>query len=101
MKSAKIILYDFFGSGIGKSILNLLSHFVYVNNLKKSKKENNKTKKFLVCITIDTESGYVKDSNERAWQKDEPEAYIGYYKGVENWRKLLNKHNAKATFFLS
>ncbi|MBI2654825.1 polysaccharide deacetylase family protein [Candidatus Woesearchaeota archaeon] len=102
MKAAKIILYDFFGSRIGKSILNLLSHFVYANNLKKiNKKNNNAPKKFLVCITIDTESGYVKDNDERAWQKDEPEAYIGYYKGVENWRNLLNEHNAKATFFLS
>lgn len=101
MKLLKISLYNFLNTGIGKSILKLLSNFVYVSNLKKSKKYNNKPKKFLVCMTIDTESGYVKKSNERAWQKDEPEAYIGYYNGIENWRKLLNKYNAKATFFLS
>ena len=102
MKKLKVGLYNFFGSGIGKSLLKLLSNFVYVGNLKKSNKNNsNKSKKFLISITIDTESGYVKKNNERIWQKDEPEAYIGYYKGVENWRKLLNKYNAKATFFLS
>ncbi|MEK6891993.1 MAG: polysaccharide deacetylase family protein, partial [Nanoarchaeota archaeon] len=39
--------------------------------------------------------------NERVWQKNNPEAYIGYYKGIENWRNLLNRYNAKATFFLS
>lgn len=102
MKSIKIGLYNFFGTGLGRNILKLLSKFVYVQNLKKSnKKDNHKQKKFLVCITIDTESGYVKKNNERIWQKNEPEAYLGYYKGVENWRKLLNKYDAKATFFLS
>lgn len=56
---------------------------------------------FIISITIDTESGYVDKNDYRIWQKLKPDAYIGYYKGIENWRKLLNKHNAKATFFLS
>ena len=102
MKAVKIILYNFFGGGIGKPMLKILSRFVTATNLRKhAKKDHKHKKKFLICITIDTESGYVKDNNKRAWQKDEPEAYIGYYRGIENWRKLLNKHNAKATFFLS
>ncbi len=101
MKPLKIILYDFFGTGAGKIILKLFSKLITVKNLKKSNIKNANPKKFLISITIDTESGYVKKNNERVWQKDEPEAYIGYYNGIENWRKLLNKYGAKATFFLS
>ncbi len=102
MKAIKIKLYTIFGTSIGELILSLLSKFVYVYNLKKNnEKLLKKSKKFIISITIDTESGYVKKNNERVWQKDAPEAYIGYYKGIENWRKLLNKYNVKATFFLS
>ena len=79
MKAIKIMLYNFFGTGIGKSTLKLLSAFVTASNLQKNtKKQNTNKKKFLVCITIDTESGYVKKNNERVWQKDSPGAYIGY-----------------------
>lgn len=102
MKAVKIGLYNFFGTGIGKTTLKLLSRFVTASNLNKNAKIHNKNqKKFIVCITVDTESGYVKENNERVWQKDEPEAYIGYYRGIENWRKLLNKYDVKSTFFLS
>ena len=104
MKKLKIGLYNILNKPFGKKSLKLLSKSISVKNLGKNKEsinENKTNKKFLVSITIDTESGYVKKNNERVWQKDEPEAYIGYYKGIENWRKLLNKYNAKATFFLS
>ena len=102
MKAIKVMLYNFFGTGIGKLTLKLLSALVTASNLqKRTKKQNTNKKKFLVCITIDTESGYVRENNERVWQKDAPDAYIGYYRGIENWRDLLNKYNAKATFFLS
>lgn len=98
----KIKLYNFFNTSIGKSLLTLLSKFVYVKNLGKTKKaENKKNKKFLIAITIDTESGYLNINNERVWQKSKPDAYIGFYKGIENWRKLLNKYNVKSTFFIS
>jgi len=95
----KIKAYRFANSNLGKSILRLLSGFVYVSNL-----EGNNTKNkhpFIIAITIDTESGYVDKNDHRVWQKQNPEAYVGYYKGIENWRKLLKKHNIKATFFLS
>lgn len=98
-KKLKAGLYSILSKPAGKMALKLLSKLVYVPNLKKS--SNNKNKKFLVAITIDTESGFVKKNNERVWQKSSPTAYIGYYKGIENWRNLLNKHQAKATFFLS
>ena len=107
MKKLKIGLYGILNMPLGRKILKSLSKLVYVKNLKRNNKlankNNPKTKqrKFLISITIDTESGYVKKSNERFWQKDNPEAYIGYYKGIENWRNLLNRYNAKATFFLA
>jgi len=108
MNKLKIGLYNILSMSLGKRTLKSLSKSVYVKNLKRnrdklSNKNNSKTKqkKFLISITIDTESGYVKKNNERVWQKDNPEAYIGYCKGIENWRTLLNKYSAKATFFLS
>ncbi len=95
----KIRAYRFANTILGKSILRLLSGFVYVDNLEKT---SSKIKHpFIIALTIDTESGYVEKNDHRIWQKQAPEAYIGYYKGIENWRKLLSKHNVKATFFLS
>ena len=102
MKKLKIGIYNILNKPLGKKSLKLLSKSISVKNLSKTKKSIDKSnKKFLISITIDTESGYVKKNNERAWQKDNPEVYIGYFKGIENWRNLLNKYNAKATFFLS
>jgi len=107
MKKLKIGLYNMLNIPLGKRSLKLMSKSVYVKNLKGNNKSTNKSspkikhKKFLISITIDTESGYVKKNNERVWQKENPKAYIGYYKGIENWRNLLNRYNAKATFFLS
>lgn len=102
MKKLKIWMYNVLNGTLGRKSLKLLSKSIYVKNLKKNKKSINKSnKKFLISITIDTESGYVKKNNERIWQKYNPKTYIGYYKGIENWRNLLNKYKAKATFFLS
>jgi len=95
----KIKSYVFFNTKLGKSILKLLSNFVYTKGLIKDTAKNKLP--FIVSITIDTESGYVDKKDYRVWQKSNPEAYIGFYKGVENWREVLNKHNIKATFFLS
>ena len=101
-KLLKVRLYNLLNKPIGKMALKALSKSIYVKNLKKAAKSADRgKKKFLIAITIDTESGYVKKNNERVWQKDAPEAYIGYYRGIENWRNLLSRHNAKATFFLS
>ena len=102
MKKLKVGLYNILNKSFGKKSLKLLSKTISVENLKKDYKYINKpNEKFLISITIDTESGHVKKNNERLWQKDNPEAYIGYFKGIENWRNLLNKYNTKATFFLS
>ena len=101
MKKLKVGLYNLLDNGIGKIALKSASKLVKADNLKKKNNKFQKQKKFFVCITIDTESGYVKRNNERVWQKDDPEAYVGYHKGIENWRNLLNKYNEKATFFLS
>ena len=99
ISSIKIKLYRFFDTPIGSLILKSLIGFVKVPNLKKANSKVNKP--FIVSITIDTESGYIDENDHRIWQKSKPQAYIGYYKGIENWRKLLKKYNAKATFFLS
>ena len=101
MKKLKVGLYNILDKGIGKIALKSASKLVKADNLKKKNNKFQKQKKFMVCITIDTESGYVKRNNERVWQKDDPESYVGYHKGIENWRDLLNKYNTKATFFLS
>lgn len=107
-RQLKIGLYNILNRPLGKKALKSLSKSVYARNLKRNNnkptnKNNSKSKrkKFLISITIDSESGYVKKNNERVWQKDNLKNYIGYYKGIENWRNLLNRYNAKATFFLS
>ncbi|MBI4451922.1 polysaccharide deacetylase family protein [Candidatus Woesearchaeota archaeon] len=99
INSLKIGIYNFSDTVIGRNILRLLSKFAKARNLRKSKP--GKRKKFLIVITIDTESGYTAKNSKRMWQKQQRDAYIGYYKGIENWRNLLNHYNAKATFFLS
>ena len=95
----KIKAYRLFNTGLGKSILAPLSSFIYVKGLKKNTSQNKFP--FIISITIDTEAGYVDKNDHRRWQKSKPYAYVGFYKGIENLRELLNKHNAKATFFLS
>lgn len=95
----KVKAYRAFNTDFGKFILNLFSRFVYAINLTKSKSKSRFP--FIIAITIDTESGYVEKNDYRVWQKSEPKAYIGFYKGIEAWRKLLSKYQAKATFFLS
>ena len=96
----KIKAYRFFNTRAGKKILQLLAPFASVKGLENGKR-NTAKKPFIVCITIDTESGYVEKNDHRVWQRDEPQAYIGFYKGIENWRRILGKYDAKATFFLS
>lgn len=95
----KIKAYRFFNTNLGKLLLKFLSSFVYVKDLTRNKTKNNLP--FIISITIDTESGYIDKNDYRIWQSSKPDAYSGFYKGIENWRKLLNKYNAKATFFLS
>lgn len=95
----KLLTYRLFNTFLGKKILRLLRPLVYVKNLEK----NNKEKKypFIVAVTVDAESGYVKKNESRVWQGEKPEAFIGFHKGIENWRGLFNRYNAKSTFFLS
>lgn len=97
--SIKIRAYRFFNTKTGKFILKLLSPFVYVRGLEKSRAKRKFP--FIVSITIDAESGYTGKNDWRIWQNSSPEAYIGFYKGIENWRQLFKKYGAKATFFLS
>jgi len=95
----RLFLYRFFSTNLGKIILQLLSFGVKVSNLSNSKKP--KKYPFLVVITIDTESGYVNKNERRTWQKENPEAFIGYYLGIKNLMKIFDKHKIKTTFFLS
>ena len=99
MKSLKLIVYRILSTKLGNFLLNLLSFGISVRNLQKD--TGKKTKPFIVAITIDTESGYVDKNERRIWQRENPEAFIGFYKGIENWRNLLNKHGVKGTFFVS
>ena len=95
---SKLLLYRFFSTDFGKLILSALSFGVKVQNLglKKEKK-----RPFLVVVTVDTESGYVDKNERRVWQKEEPEAFQGYYFGIRNLLSVFDKHKIKSTFFLS
>lgn len=95
----KLSLYRFFSTSFGKNILHMLSFGVRVKNLNNGRKL--KKYPFFVIITTDTESGYVDEGGRRIWQKENPQAYLGYYCGVRNLMKIFDKHKIKTTFFLS
>ena len=98
MLKAKLFLYRFLSTKLGKTILNLLSFGVKAENLgpKKDKKFP-----FLVVVTTDTESGYVDKDERRVWQIEKPDAFEGYYYGIRNLLYVFGKYNIKTTFFLS
>ncbi|MBN4049043.1 polysaccharide deacetylase family protein [archaeon AH-315-M20] len=95
----KLFLYRFFTTTLGKSILQLLSFGIRVKNLGNENKVNKFP--FLVVITTDTESGYVETNQRRVWQKENPNAFEGYYYGIRNLMEVFDKHGIKTTFFLS
>ncbi len=95
---AKLFLYRFLSTKLGKSLLRILSFGVKARNLGSSKPKN---KPFLIAITIDTESGYVLSNEKRIWQKENPEAFEGYYYGIKNLLSVFREHSVKGTFFLS
>lgn len=98
----KLFLYRFFSTHIGKLLLRPLSFGVAVKNIGNAKpQENSKKYPFLVVITTDAESGYVDKNERRVWQKENPEAFIGYYSGIRNLTGVFDKHKIKTTFFLS
>src|SRR3989338_1391278 len=98
MLKLKLFLYRIFSTYIGRCILRLFSFGVNVN-LGREKKE--KKFPFIVAITTDTESGYVDKDERRVWQKENPNAFIGYYHGIRNLMGVFEKHKIKTTFFLS
>lgn len=94
----KLLVYKLLSITIGKALLEILSFGICVNLGRKNKAE---TKPFLVAITVDTESGYVDKDERRIWQKENPNAFVGYYYGIKNLLSVFNKYGIKATFLLS
>lgn len=78
----------------------LLKPFVYIL-LKIQPVKNGGYHASRVVLTIDCESGYLEHNNQRKWMFQEPEAFEGYYFGINNILDLLRKYNIKATFLLS
>ena len=98
MLKTKLFLYRIFSSKFGKSILNMVSFGVKVDHLGPRKE---KKYPFLIAITVDAESGYVLSNERRVWQREEPEAFEGYYYGIRNLLSVFGKLGIKSTFFLS
>ena len=91
----KIIASNLFASTVFNSVIRNLAHpFIITDN---SIKSHEKT----ALITIDCESGFLKNNKGREWMFQNPEAFQGYYAGIENILDLLKSYNLKATFFLS
>jgi hypothetical protein len=104
----KLLLYKLSTTSFGRATLKLLSFGVSIPYAPSKKQTRNLSKKytkdfkpFHVIITIDTEGGYVEQSERRVWQKESPTAYLGYHGGIRNIRTVLQKHGIKATFFLN
>jgi len=95
----KLFFYKFFSTHFGEIFLKLISFGLkvrYIGNEKKSKEFP-----FNIIITTDTEAGYVDGNERRIWQKEEPNAFMGYYYGIRNLMKIFDKYKIKTTFFLS
>lgn len=100
----KYLFYRFSTTFLGKSMLKLLSFGVsppYVKSQQTTQHNKANKKQFHVIITIDTEGGYVAPNEQRVWQKEAPDAFVGYYLGIKNIRAILKKHGIKSTFFLN
>jgi len=98
----QLLWYRFFSSVFGRNVLRFLSLGVRVRNLRRlNKGELSGKYPFLVVITSDTESGYVEKDQRRVWQRENPDAFEGYYYGIRNLMIVFDKHKIKTTFFLS
>lgn len=54
-----------------------------------------------LCVTVDTEGGYVDRDERRVWQGRAPDALQGYAAGVPNLVQVLDRHGVKATFLVA
>ena len=98
-KKFQLKAYEFLSRN--KKLDSMMQKYAQVKVKDIPKAQHEKKFPFIVAITVDTESGYVEKDEKRTWQREAPKAFIGFYRGIENWRKVLNKYDAKATFFCS
>ncbi len=54
-----------------------------------------------LCVTVDTEGGYVDRDESRIWQGRAPDALQGYVHGVQNLVRVFDRHGIKATFLVA
>lgn len=94
----KIMASNLFASNSFNSVLGFFAYpIIKVHSNKKQNQKSNKT----VSLTIDCESGYLKNNNGRVWMFKDPFAFQGYYQGMKNLLSILEKNKIKATFFIS
>ncbi|MCP3682757.1 MAG: polysaccharide deacetylase family protein [bacterium] len=91
---SKQMIYRFLNTKLGKALFKLLPVKVTLGEKKPAKKQ------FLIAITVDTEAGFVRKNESRAWNTFYRDAFEGYYFGIRNWRRLAEKHDINLTFFL-
>lgn len=97
MNLLKIVSYNLLCSKVFNFLLFPIAYvFVKIKNDKRIKNTTSK-----IILTIDCESGYLKQNSERVWMFQDPQAFQGYYFGINNILDLLYKYDIKATFFLS
>ena len=80
----KKIIYNLLAS---KFFNQLIKYFSYPF-IRMEKFENKNLQKKII-ITLDCESGYLKNNNERVWMFQDPSAFQGYYYGIKNILDLL------------
>ncbi len=96
----RLFAYRILSTPYGRVILRIFSHLIHAKGMGLFKQASAK-KPFIVSITIDTESGYVDADERRVWQNENPRAFMGFYKGIKNWKDLFRKYGVKSTFFVS
>jgi len=73
-----------------------------LTTIKFNQRTNKKISKqpFQICITVDTEPGYVKKDYTRKWITKEKDNPIGYTAGIKHLLDLADKYDIKLTFLL-
>ncbi len=98
--SLKLFLYRFFLTRFGSALL-ASGNFGMRANLRIPHIPFQEKYPFYVAITVDTESGYVLKNQRRVWQKEKPDAFVGYTAGIKNLVELFDARGVPSTFFLS
>jgi len=81
-------------------LLWLMYPFFKIKFDKFTKSKTSIRQPFEICITVDTEPGYIKEDYTREWMFEGNDNPIGYTAGIKHLLQLADKYDIKLTFLL-